>query len=199
VLLDTYERELERYGGDAGIEACEGIFHADSICAIKIMQQFTGDAFADLRWRLTFFSTDCLLQDFGYSLEDRLRIATIIRNGFRTEFGISPKIEYLYGDRFRKERRNLETMLWNPEESVLKNATPAFNERSYAVKKCVQHLKIQESIKLDTLIPSLIHMSSNRLLRSAQRPQELAIADFLVRSYESKLARSRIVNTDMTD
>jgi thiopeptide-type bacteriocin biosynthesis protein len=33
--LATYERELERYGGAAGIELCERLFHRDSIAALR--------------------------------------------------------------------------------------------------------------------------------------------------------------------
>jgi hypothetical protein len=41
------------------------------------------------------------------------------------------------------------------------------------------------------LVPSLIHMHANRLLRSAQRAQELVLYDFLYRIYESELVRAR--------
>jgi lantibiotic biosynthesis protein len=33
--LATYERELERYGGAAGIELCERLFHLDSLAALR--------------------------------------------------------------------------------------------------------------------------------------------------------------------
>jgi len=33
--LATYERELERYGGAAGIELCERLFHLDSRAALR--------------------------------------------------------------------------------------------------------------------------------------------------------------------
>ncbi|MBV8371357.1 MAG: lantibiotic dehydratase [Candidatus Eremiobacteraeota bacterium] len=33
--LATYERELERYGGAAGIELCERLFHLDSVAALR--------------------------------------------------------------------------------------------------------------------------------------------------------------------
>jgi len=49
--LDTYERELERYGGALVIGHAERIFHADSQAVIAIMSQLPGDAGADLRWR----------------------------------------------------------------------------------------------------------------------------------------------------
>jgi thiopeptide-type bacteriocin biosynthesis protein len=34
--LDTYEREVERYGGAAGITPAEKLFHADSEAALAV-------------------------------------------------------------------------------------------------------------------------------------------------------------------
>jgi thiopeptide-type bacteriocin biosynthesis protein len=45
------------------------------------------------------------------------------------------------------------------------------------------------TVSLDELPPSFLHMHVNRLLRSAQREQEFVLYDFLVRHYESRLAR----------
>jgi len=44
---------------------------------------------------------------------------------------------------------------------------------------------------LTELALSYAHMIANRLLRSAQRRQEMVIYDFLARLYESQAARSR--------
>ena len=43
---------------------------------------------------------------------------------------------------------------------------------------------------LAELAPSYLHMHANRLLRSAQRAQELVLYDFLARLEESRAARS---------
>jgi hypothetical protein len=45
------------------------------------------------------------------------------------------------------------------------------------------------SVPLLELAPSYLRMHANRLLRSAQRPQELVLYDFLRRYYESRAAR----------
>ena len=39
VQLDTYEREVERYGGEAGIGLAERVFHADSDAVLAIVRQ----------------------------------------------------------------------------------------------------------------------------------------------------------------
>jgi thiopeptide-type bacteriocin biosynthesis protein len=194
VMLDTYERELERYGGDDGMPLCEAIFHADSNFALSVMDRFHGETFSDQRWCLTLASSDRLLQDFGYNLSDRLRLVSAIRNGFRREFGIVGRAEHAFGKRFRQERMKIEPLLWDPQCSNLKDSIQLLDVRSQAIAGPVSDLRrlCMEAgdFNLDSILQSLIHMTSNRLLRSAQRPQELAISDFLVRAYESKIART---------
>ena len=70
--LDTYEREVERYGGAAGIELAERLFCADSACAIDILGMLDGDAGNDARWRLALRGIDQLLDDLGFDLAARL-------------------------------------------------------------------------------------------------------------------------------
>lgn len=190
LTLDTYVREVERYGGDAGIPLCEAIFQADSELVLALLKHFRGDGFADQRWRLTLASSDRLLQDFGYDLPERLKRMRAIRDGYRKEFAVEGKAEHPYGKRFREERPALERLLWDPAASALQEALPAFEARSRAQAVPVAALRALGG--LDDLLPSLIHMTSNRLLRTAQRPQELAIADFMVRAYESRLAREGV-------
>lgn len=200
IMLDTYEREVERYGGDAGIPMCEAIFHADSVFALSVLQRFHGDAFADQRWRLTLASSERLLHDFGYNLLDRVRLVSAIRDSFRREFAVEGKAEYPYGKRFREERMAIESLLWHPYASSLKEVIPLLDVRSQNIAGPVSMLRaLCEEVSgpsLDSLLQSLIHMTSNRILRSAQRLQELAISDFMVRAFESKLARTSGAKSD---
>src|SRR6185436_11110603 len=45
--LDTYEREIERYGGATGLELAEQLFGADSACVVDILGMLAGDAGID--------------------------------------------------------------------------------------------------------------------------------------------------------
>src|SRR5262249_6988216 len=74
LVLDTYEREIERYGGDAGIEICEQIFWRDSEAILKIVELLDGDAGADARWRLTLRGMDTLLDALGLPLDARVQV-----------------------------------------------------------------------------------------------------------------------------
>src|SRR5204862_6197810 len=72
--LDTYEREIERYGGPVGIELAERLFCADSACTVDILGMLDGDAGNDARWRLALRGTDQLLDDLGLDLATRPQV-----------------------------------------------------------------------------------------------------------------------------
>src|SRR5205814_7998372 len=86
--LDTYEREVERYGGDTGIRLAERVFHADSDAVLAIVSELTGDAGADLRWRVALRGVDLLFDDLGLTLEQKRDIALRAQRGYGHEFGV---------------------------------------------------------------------------------------------------------------
>ena len=200
VEINTYKREVERYGSDSGLPLCENIFCADSKWVLAILQRFQGDAFSDQRWRLAILGCDRLLQDFEYSIEQRLQIFDSIRENFREEFAFKGEAAHALGKRFRQERKDLEAILWGTESSSLNAALPLLDERSRDITDSVSCLRalgaVSGGLDLDRLLYSLLHMTCNRILRSAQRPQELVIADFMVRLYKSKLAKRNATTQD---
>ena len=57
------------------------------------------------------------------------------------------------------------------------------------LKACEQAGEL--TLPLAELAPSALHMHANRLLRSAQRAQELVLYELLGRAYSSQAARRR--------
>jgi thiopeptide-type bacteriocin biosynthesis protein len=197
VQLDTYEREIERYGGSVGMRLCEQLFAFDSDAALAIVARLEGDAGADARWRLALLGIDRLLDDLGFPLEDKQRIVTDLRTAFAREFDVGP-VEKALGERFRKERAALETLL----APVLDPAHPLapgraiFDERSRRQAPVAAALQAaladrRVNVPREALAASLVHMHVNRLLRSSARANELVLYDFLQRLYTGQRARSR--------
>jgi thiopeptide-type bacteriocin biosynthesis protein len=62
--FDTYERELERYGGPSGIAWAETFFAADSSSVADMLNQLDGGDGFD-RLSLLAISVDRLLEDLG--------------------------------------------------------------------------------------------------------------------------------------
>ncbi|HEX4419622.1 MAG TPA: thiopeptide-type bacteriocin biosynthesis protein, partial [Kofleriaceae bacterium] len=198
--LDTYEREIERYGGAAGIELAERLFCADSACVIDIVGMLSGDAGSDARWRLTLRAIDQLFDDLAYDLTARLAVMRRVRDAFAREHRAETSIAFQrgLGDKYRKERAALEALLdrAGDADSDLSPGLERLTARSVANAPIIAELRAAEqrgalTLSIDDLVPSYIHMHVNRLIRSAQRAHELVIYDLLVRLYESKQARAR--------
>ncbi|HEX8112083.1 MAG TPA: thiopeptide-type bacteriocin biosynthesis protein, partial [Kofleriaceae bacterium] len=198
--LDTYEREVERYGGPVGIELAERLFCADSACVIDILGMLDGDAGNDARWRLALRGIDQLLDDLGFDLAAKLAIMRGVREGFAREHRLETSIALQrgLGDKYRKERIPLATLLdrAHDADSDLAPGLERIAGRSAANAPIVAELRAAEqrgrlTAPILDLVPSYIHMHVNRLIRSAQRAHELVLYDLLVRLYESQAARAK--------
>jgi class I lanthipeptide synthase len=196
VQLDTYEREVERYGGWEAIELAERIFHVDSEAALEVLAQLEGDDGADARWRLGALGIDMLLSDLGLDMEARRTLAARLRKGYGAEFRSGKNLHIQMGARFRKERGDLERLL-DPEMTAdhpLRPAIDPLRERSARLAPLVSELRALQAagrlaVPFNDLAASHVHLHVNRLLRSAHRPHELVLYDFLERLYESRAAR----------
>ncbi len=196
--LDTYDREVERYGGSEAVPLVERLFHADSDAVLALLAMIEGDEGADLRWRLTLRGIDALLDDLGLDLEGRRKLLGQVRAGFGREFDSGGNLRHQLGERFRKEWESLEKIL-DPANDATSDLTPAFEvfrRRSRAWASAIgeiQELERQERLfpQLADMAASLVHMHVNRMIRAVPRAHEAVLYDFLHRIYESRAARER--------
>jgi thiopeptide-type bacteriocin biosynthesis protein len=192
--LDTYEREVERYGGPEGVVLAERLFHADSEAALALAGLLAEDARGELRWRLTLCGMDLLLREVGLDLDGRREVARAARDAFAAEFSADAGFKHQLSARFRTHRRGLEALLaGDPGNDRLAAVLTALRRRSERLAPVLAELRAcagagRLSATLPELAASYLHMHANRLLRSAQRPQELVLYDFLSRLYESQAA-----------
>jgi thiopeptide-type bacteriocin biosynthesis protein len=195
--LDTYEREVERYGGALGVELAERLFHADSEAVLALAARLPEDARGDLRWRLAVLGMDRLLSDLLFDSETRHEIIRRARDSFAAEFRADAGLQHQLGTKFRPERTGLEALLEStpggddrlaPGTEVLRirseRLVPIFDE----LRSCARAGRL--TVSMPELAVSYLHMHANRLLRSAHRAQELVLYDFLARLYESRVARA---------
>jgi thiopeptide-type bacteriocin biosynthesis protein len=199
--LDTYEREVERYGGDRGIELAEQLFAADSEAVLTILGSLSGDAGLDLRWHLAMAGIDLLFEDLGLTLEEKRSVARRAREGFGREFGIDGNFRGRVGQRYRAERARLEALLdpgQAPPAPPLAAGLEALRRRSLQLAPVTAELRQLSqagrlSATLAELARSCAHMHVNRLLRSAHRAQELVLYELLDRAYSSRAGRRSVV------
>jgi thiopeptide-type bacteriocin biosynthesis protein len=194
IQLDTYEREVERYGGPRGIELCEQIFWHDSEAVLDIVGMLQGDAGADARWRLALRGADMLLDDLGLDFATRLRLVRMTRDAFRDEFRAGTALYKQIGERFRRERASLFELLERDpardRDSDLAPGLEVFAARSERIRAVAAEMRAARlDAPIESFAGSLVHMHINRLLHASQRAQEMVLYDFLHRWYDSRRAR----------
>jgi thiopeptide-type bacteriocin biosynthesis protein len=196
--IDSYEREIDRYGGNLGMLLSEELFAADSDACLALQGELGSDQ--DARWRLTLCGMDMLLTDLGFDLTAKGAILRACRDGFGREFRTAGLLERQMGVRFRQERSALETLLDRNRDarSALEPGLQILRRRSALVAGIGLRLQEAAAAGLLTVPPaelaaSYLHMFANRMLRAAARAQELVLYDFLDRLYQSGAARKRLL------
>ncbi|MBO0679149.1 lantibiotic dehydratase [Mycolicibacterium sp. S2-37] len=196
VAFDTYHREIERYGGDAGIDIAERIHAADSDAVVDLLTMLDGDDGPDARWKLCLYAMDSLLFDAGLSLPDRREWARSGAAGYRAEYPDAPNLESGIGARWRTERADVTALLDDTVEHPYDVGRQVFQRRSERLAPLLAELtdrarRDRLTQPMPSLLHSISHLNAVRLLRSAARTHELVLLSFLDRHYAGLLARSR--------
>jgi thiopeptide-type bacteriocin biosynthesis protein len=194
IMLDTYNRELERYMPEL-IEEAETLFYNDSLAVLQFINLLDGIDGEQYRMLFALRGVDMLLSDFDISLEEKGRLTKRLQEGFFKEFGAHPALQKQLNDRYRKHQQFFASHL-NPDkddEHGIDEAVEIFKIRSVineiTVKKILQHLDdTDDREKIYELLGSYIHMFINRLFIAQQRKYELVVYHFLERYYTSRIA-----------
>jgi thiopeptide-type bacteriocin biosynthesis protein len=192
VQLDTYEREVERYGGDDGIALAEQLFHADSKAVVALVRALGGSD-SDLRRRVALAGMYFLLDDFELPLDRKRMVVRRACEGYGYEFGTTKDFQREMSRRYREERADIEALLYSDVHSELLAPLKA---RTSSIVPIARELRTladagQLTQPLPDLLLSFAHMHVNRLLRSAQRAHELVLYEMLSRIYSSEAGRTR--------
>lgn len=196
---DTYLREIERYGHST-IELTESLFFHDSKMIVDFIDMIEGEHGEELRWLFSLRAIDSLLDCFNYSDKGKSQLLMRLSKGFLTEFGDSRHLRSQLGDKFRFERKKIDSFMTpsidnNPDyEAVLK----VLKVKEQSIKNIAQEILESKkngnlSLELDDLMGSYIHMLMNRLFKSQGRKHELVCYDLLSRYYKSMIAKKRVL------
>lgn len=196
VQLDTYERELERYGGFKAMELVERLFHIDSEATLNIIETYRGDTGADARWRLALLGIDLMMTDIGLNLQEKEALTRRLRHDYASEFHVDGELQKQIAGKLRGEKRQLEELLLRHGSGMreLETGIAILTERSSRTVPIMQGVtdlvrSNEISVPLLDLGASLLHMHANRALRTAHRAQEMVIYHFLSHLYSSARAR----------
>lgn len=198
VVIDSYERELERYG-PATIEACEKLFCDDSQFVIDCLSEGEDSTNEDDRCLMACQSVNALLTSFGLSLIDKKNLLSQLQQRFFEEHGGSKQLKKQLNDQYRFFSTRLKLVL-TEEQSEIEHGDYVdrlLRCRSTKIQPLVVQIRYllttnsTNSPTLSILLSSLIHMAINRIFSSQQRKAELLVYHFLARHYASTLAKAQ--------
>ncbi|MFD2937764.1 lantibiotic dehydratase [Spirosoma flavum] len=185
IQLDTYQRELERYEPDL-IEFSEAIFCADSQLFINWLTQAETQLEAD-RYALALLSIDTLLDDFTYSLSDKVKLSYRLQQAFFQEQVGTKELKRKLNDLYREYHHSFFT----PSSINVQLVKERSKNIQSAVVSIQTYFKMTDSNKdCDRLVGAILHMTLNRLFAGQNRRHEMIVYHFLTRHYESLLSRS---------
>ena len=195
IQLDTYNREIERYGADT-YSLSEELFYYDSEMIAKMIGLIEGDEGELYRWLFSLRATDELMNDFGLNLDQKLLFVDKRYESFSREFNVDKAMLKAISDKYRSnsaimnsflDRRNDAASEYYPLIELLNIRT----EKNAGVSEQIIRIAGFDNV-LNNLLNSYLHMMINRMFRTKQRLHELMISALLRKyymSYKAKLTK----------
>jgi lantibiotic biosynthesis protein len=187
IAIDTYEREIERFGGLGGVELMERAAHADSICSVRMISERSTAVAPHM---LAVASVAALLNDAGLEVGEREQLCAASRDELAPS---GASVARLLARAERTERPNVERLLTELElesEPPSSAALVALRQRSTVIRPLlagIDDLGLQRSTP--SVVAILAHLQLNRVLRRSGAMDELRVYDALARAYRSRRLR----------
>lgn len=201
--LDTYERELERYGQNS-IEIFEELFYHDSNMIVKLLDLIDGNDEEEYRWLFALKLIDTILDLFKININNKLDLLFLLKTNFSHEFQIDKNVRLQLNNKYRKKRIDIEKIMsieeindpsYTDAAEILNN----YRERSVTIIAKLIDIKNTGELEMpiEELLCSYIHMSMNRIFKSRNRLHEMVLYDFLHRYYKSNQGKLKHANSKL--
>ncbi|WP_291149920.1 thiopeptide-type bacteriocin biosynthesis protein [Flavobacterium sp. UBA7680] len=181
IQTDTYQRELERYGGSTITES-ESLFWKDSEMVLEYLSVKSSFPSSQTQLLFSFYAIDSFLNSFELSNLDKLNLMNGLQLSFKREFEIDKTLKKELDKHYRELSTVINQCFNYPENliflEIIKTKENQITEAVLSIKKNIQ-------ISLISFLESHIHMMINRQYTSKQRTYELIIYDHLYRYYKT--------------
>lgn len=194
---EIYNREIERYGSNT-ILLSEQLFSYESQIITAFISLIEGDEGEEVRWLFALKMIDCLLSDFGLSLDEKIEFVNNLKQGFTQEFHFGKAQNQTLNDKYREERQNIAKMLattidTEDEWALLFELLQKKSEMTEELIAEILIIKEKNELEIDfyNLLASYTHMALNRLFISQQRLNETAVYFLLEKYYRGLKAYNK--------
>jgi thiopeptide-type bacteriocin biosynthesis protein len=193
IQIDTYDREIERYG-KSSIELAENLFFNESYTVVNMLSHTFSNE--DFRWKFAFRYIDVFLTNFGLTIYRKKDLMENLKISFSKEIGVNKFFKKQLDKKFRELKTSINIILNEDfhDNNELINLNNLIDKNSCSRKQIINDLLRLENknmleIKIELLICSFLHMFLNRTFPGKQRLHELVVYDYLWRYYKSEIAR----------
>lgn len=200
VQIDSYERELNRYGYST-IDDVESMFYCDSeSCTKAINCIHTFDDPELYRWLYALLIIDNILNIAGLNTVNKYEFINPIRASFFSEFGGTKELSDILGKKYRIDSEIIQEAFGYRAHSKINYAyigilQDIINKYIGNISPMMNIVKQKSNVKeFRKILESIVHMTINRIILSNPRKHELVIYEYLDRFYRSISHRSNLKN-----
>ena len=177
VIIDTYKRELERYGENS-IEYAEDLFFRSSELTLNFLEY---DDEEKIMVALSYI--DSILSSLKLTIEEKINWIKNFDNSFKIEFNADRSLNNQLKKKYQDlHSKYLEFIQSNEYEEIRNLITNNISEFNRTIEKM---LELEKSgllkVELVDFFQSIFHMHINRLFVSNQRLFEMVVYDYLLR------------------
>ena len=193
-LIDTYERELERYQ-PLLMDEFEHSFYASSNLIMRFLSK-AGDEIKNQNiLDFATVSVNDILATLGLNGQQLITFLESMFTQFSVEFNKIDNLKYQLDTEYRKQKISIEVAakdvnFYYENLSLLKPRTLFIESLNELRKKC----EIKDIVWQYKWVADIIHMHLNRLFITESRKQEMATYYFLIKYHKSIHGRSKRAN-----
>lgn len=181
ILIDIYNREIERYGSNT-IEEAETLFWNNSEFTLQCLH-YTDEE----KLIISLFYIDELLDQLNLPIQEKLNWIKDFNEVFKKEFNADKKLNSQLDKKYREFNPQLLDFIQSEEFSEERNTIISTISESASVLQTILNHHENESSEssLQTFFQSIFHMNINRMFISNQRLFEMIVYDYLFRYYKT--------------
>jgi len=183
VQLDTYQRELERYGNTT-METSESIFYYDSEMMIDYLALKPFFLEEETELLFSFLAIDSFLNVFSLQNKQKLDLLDKLQVSFKKEFNATKILKKEFDKNYRSVSSRIDAFI-NNQDDEFSDLYQIINHKESNLKSLFSKETFQLEMDLNSFLSSHIHMTINRQFSSRQRHYECLIYDHLYRYYKS--------------
>ncbi|MDC8098435.1 thiopeptide-type bacteriocin biosynthesis protein [Chryseobacterium rhizosphaerae] len=183
IVIDTYSREIERYGQNT-IEEAETLFCKNSEFTLQCLHYDDEEKIL-----VSLFYIDKMLTKLNLSTQEKLDWIKDFNAFFKQEFNADKKLNSQLDKKYREFKPKYVDFIQSEEFSEERKAIISnIEESSSVLQKIILHDGTQSlGISMQSFFQSIFHMNINRLFVSNQRLFEMVIYDYLLREYKTEV------------